>query len=544
MFLPFAFGFYLSYLFRTINAAISGQLVADLALGAADLGLLTSIYFLTFAAAQIPVGMLLDRYGPRRVQSTMLVLAAAGAALFATAQRFLPLLFGRALIGFGVAASLTAGLKAIVLWFPKERVALLNGTMIMLGALGAITATAPAQALTETIGWRGLFELLAVMALAAAVVIYVVVPEPVGAGQSVTHSNPAGLSAVYADPRFWQLAPLAAACVGSAWALQGLWAAPWLTDVERLDRKAVITQLLAMAVALSVGALALGTIADRMRRHGVGPHRLFAAVVILFIAAQLTLILRLPVPSCLPWCVVAIVGAGTVLTYTIVAEIFPKELAGRGNAALNVFQLGWAFVVQYATGLILAQWPRHYGHYPVIAYQVAFSLNLAVQITALAWFEWSRLRVLGACAIRHLLGVSPPICRNIGATVSPYERAMDLWIERVASARQQASTWRFAAAGLACICLALGLALTIVVSRAETTPWIVQADLEETVRASAPDRHRMHRSPILWRGFSKMSARSRPIQSWCVPTGPMRSATSPTAAPGCSAPMPPTPGHI
>jgi type IV secretion system protein VirB5 len=123
----------------------------------------------------------------------------------------------------------------------------------------------------------------------------------------------------------------------------------------------------------------------------------------------------------------------------------------------------------------------------VIAYQVAFSLNLAVQITALAWFEWPRLRALGARAIRHLRGVSPPICRNSGATISPHEKALDLWTQRLASARLQASTWRFAAAGLACICLALGLALTIVAGRAEITPWIVQADrLEETVTASPP----------------------------------------------------------
>jgi type IV secretion system protein VirB5 len=232
--------------------------------------------------------------------------------------------------------------------------------------------------------------------------------------------------------------------------------------------------------------LLLGTVADRMRRHGIGPQRLFVAVVTLFVAAQLTLILRLPVPSCLPWCVVAIVGAGTVLTYTIVAEFFPKELAGRGNAALNVFQLGWAFVVQYATGLILAQWPRHDGHYPVIAYQVAFSLNLAVQITALAWFEWPRLRALGARAIRHLRGVTAPICRTSSATISPYEKALDLWTERLASARLQASSWRFAAAGLACVCLALGLALTVVAGRAQVTPWIVQADrLGETVTTSS-----------------------------------------------------------
>ena len=178
VFLPFAAGYYLSYLFRSINALISAQLTSDLALGPADLGLLTSVYFLTFAAAQIPIGMLLDRYGPRRIQSVLLLVAAAGAALFSIADGFVPLVVARAMIGLGVAAALMAGLKAIVLWFPRERVALVNSYMIMLGALGAVTATAPAERLLEWTGWRGLFELLAAATAACAVVIYFVVPEP------------------------------------------------------------------------------------------------------------------------------------------------------------------------------------------------------------------------------------------------------------------------------------------------------------------------------------------------------------------------------
>ena len=145
VFLPFAAGYYLSYLFRTINALIASRLSSDTGLGTADLGLLTSVYFLVFAAAQIPVGILLDRYGPRRVQSFLLLLAAMGAGLFAVSSGFLSLLIARAMIGFGAAAALTAGLKSIILWFPRERVALLNGYMVMLGSLGAVTATAPAD---------------------------------------------------------------------------------------------------------------------------------------------------------------------------------------------------------------------------------------------------------------------------------------------------------------------------------------------------------------------------------------------------------------
>jgi MFS family permease len=207
VFLPFAAGYYLSYLFRSINAPISAHLTSDLALGAADLGLLTSVYFLTFAAAQIPIGVLLDRYGPRRIQSGLLLVAAVGAVLFGMAETSVGLVLARAMIGLGVAAALMAGLKAIVLWFPRERVALINSYMIMLGTLGAVTATAPIEHLLDWIGWRGLFELLAAVTAACAVVIYFVVPEPMSITSSPQSSRPAGLKAVYTDLRFWRLAP-------------------------------------------------------------------------------------------------------------------------------------------------------------------------------------------------------------------------------------------------------------------------------------------------------------------------------------------------
>ena len=306
--------------------------------------------------------------------------------------------------------------------------ALVNSYMIMLGALGAVTATAPAERLLDWTGWRGLFELLAVATAGCAVVIYFVVPEPVPFASSPKSSAPASLKTVYSDPRFWRLAPLSATCVGSAWALQGLWAAPWLTDVEGLDRPSLITRLFVMAVALSFGALLLGTIADRMRRRGIALQALLAAVAMLFIAAQLTLIQRLPLPSYLSWSVVAAVGAGTVLSYAIVADYFPKELAGRANAALKVFHLGWAFVFQWSTGLILEQWPSQHAHYPLIAYQVAFGLNVALQIAALAWFELPRLRTFGS-ALASAFG-RPTF--GHGTTPEPitrYDNATHAWAE-------------------------------------------------------------------------------------------------------------------
>jgi MFS family permease len=389
VFLPFVFGYYIAYLFRTISAVMAAPLATELGLGADDLGLLTSVYFVTFAAAQIPIGILLDRYGPRRVQSVLLLVAAVGSTLFAVSDHFLMLLLGRALIGLGVASAMTAGLKALVLWFPGDRVPLLNGLMVMLGALGAVTATLPADLLLDWIGWRELFGLLAALTAASAVMIYLIVPEasPVASG-----AVPVGLRKVYADPRFWRLAPLSASCIGTAWALQGLWAAHWLKDVEGLDRAGVVFHLFAMAVALSLGAILLGVAAGRLRRRGVGPEVLLGLVAAVFIATQFALILHLPLPSYLQWAVVAAVGAATVLSFAILAEYFPKQLAGRANGALNLFHIAAAFVVQYMTGVVLQYWTPQAGHYPEIAYQTAFALNLALQVVAWIWFMFPRFR--------------------------------------------------------------------------------------------------------------------------------------------------------
>jgi MFS family permease len=389
VFLPFVFGYYIAFLFRTINAVMAAPLAKELGLGADDLGLLTSVYFLTFAAAQIPVGILLDRYGPRRVQSVLLLVAAVGSSLFAVSDHFLMLLVGRALIGLGVASAMTAGLKALVLWFPGDRVPLLNGLMVMLGALGAVTATLPADLLLDWIGWRELFGLFAGLTAASAAIVYLIVPEatPLASG-----AVSAGLRKVYADLRFWRVAPLSASCIGTAWALQGLWAAQWLKDVEGLDRAGVVFHLFAMAVALSLGAILLGVAVDRLRRRGVGPEVLLGLAAAVFIATQFALILRLPLPSYLQWAVVAAVGAATVLSFAILAEYFPKELAGRANGALNLFHIAAAFAVQYATGVVLQHWTPEAGHYPEIAYQTAFALNLALQVVAWIWFVFPRVR--------------------------------------------------------------------------------------------------------------------------------------------------------
>ncbi len=255
----------------------------------------------------------------------------------------------------------------------------------MLGSLGAVTATAPTDWLVNYFGWRSLFEFLTIGTVAVSGLIYIVVPDCV-ADSSVAPPARLTLWSIYTDPRFLRIAPLSAACIGTSWAFQSLWAAAWLTDVEGFDRQGSAAQMLFMAVDLSLGALLLGTIADRLRKRDINMEVLLGGVATLFVLAELALVSRVPLPSLVPWSIVSIAGAATVLSFAVIAEYFPGEFAARANGALNLLHFAWAFTVQYGVGLVLGQWPSQNGHYPLAAYQVAFGLSLALQVAALAWF--------------------------------------------------------------------------------------------------------------------------------------------------------------
>jgi sugar phosphate permease len=214
------------------------------------------------------------------------------------------------------------------------------------------------------------------------------VPDPAPGASASRSQHAISLKAIYSDARFWRLAPLSMMCISTAWALQGLWAAPWLVDVERLQRPQIVHRLFVMALALSVGALLLGIIADRLRKRGIGPERILGVAACALVAAELSLIAGAPsaAASYVAWAVIAGAGAATVLSYSILGDYFPKEIAGQASAALNLLHIGGAFVLQEAIGLIVNQWTSQGGHYPALAYKTALALIALLQVGGIAWF--------------------------------------------------------------------------------------------------------------------------------------------------------------
>lgn len=393
VFLPFAAGYFLSYLYRSVNAVIGPDLIAALGLDAAALGLLTSAYFLAFASSQLPLGLLLDRFGPRRIESGLLLFAAAGALVFGLADGLSGLVVGRALIGFGVSACLMAAFKANVLFFPRDKLPLINGLVLASGGLGALTATAPVEAALAFTDWRGVFLILAGLTLAASAGIFLLVPErPVGLPAGGLSAQLRDTAQIYKSSLFWRVAPLPMISQATFMAIQGLWAGPWLRDVAALDRASAANHLFGAAAAMVAGFILMGAIAERLGRLGIKPIAVAVTGMTLFMLNQALLTSAWTEATLPVWMLFGFFGTSGTLCYAALSQSFPPHLAGRVNTALNLLVFVAAFLTQWSMGAIIDLWPRQADGYPIAAYQAAFGTMLGLQVLSLMWFALPRRR--------------------------------------------------------------------------------------------------------------------------------------------------------
>lgn len=393
LFIPFGLGYAVSYLFRTVNAVIAPNLISDLSLSSADLGLLSSVYFLCFAAFQLPLGILLDRYGSRRVEGVLLLFAATGALIFALSQTLTGLLVGRALIGLGVSACLMAAFKAFSSWLPAERLAFANGVQMVSGGLGALLATTPVEAALAVTDWRGVFLFLAALTLIIAVIVFFVVPDQrAAASQESFKQQLQGLRSVIHSPAFWQIVPWAVTAQAAYLAIQSLWSGPWLRDVAGLERGEVAQVLWWIAIAMTLGYFTTGSLAERLGRRGIQTSTVAAIGMLLFMLSQL-LLAFVPGNPTLLWISFGLLGTTGILPYAILAQHFPKHLIGRCNSVLNLLVFSGAFAAQWLIGVIIGWYPQTLsGGYSPAGYRAAFLTLLVLQLFTAVWFVFSRFR--------------------------------------------------------------------------------------------------------------------------------------------------------
>ena len=380
----YAAGYFLSYGLRTVNAVIAPELMQELGITAAGLGMLTSAYFLAFGLFQLPLGLLLDRFGPRRVEAGLLLVAAVGCVLFALGTTLHTLAVSRALIGLGVSACLMASFKAFSQWFAVERMPSLTATIMVAGGLGALTASVPVEAALSQLGWRGVFFLVAaLLVLAAGYLMTVPDKTTVGSGESFCQQIRT-LGGIYGNRTFWRFAPQGCLTVGGFMAIQGLWAVPWLMEVNGSSRSAAAGVLLLMSLAMLVGFLFVATCSVWLARRGISPMQLLTAGMGLALVVQLAIILGLA-PARWLWPFMGLAFSLGNIAYSQLTASFPVALSGRVNTALNLLVFLGAFVLQWGIGAAVDALAGQ-GMARSDAFKATFSILLASQILAFVWF--------------------------------------------------------------------------------------------------------------------------------------------------------------
>ena len=384
--LPFAFGYCFSLLFRSINAVLSPELARDIGLNPNELGMLTSAYMLTFAAIQLPLGLLLDRHGPRRVNALLLAIAALGSVMFAMASSLAGLTLARALIGLGVSGCLMAAMKSFVIWFPRSQLASLNGWMLAAGGVGSFMATMPAEAVIRYSDWRSLFLLLAAGTGIAAAVIFFVVPEKTTNAKRESFAElMAGLLLVMKSGVFWRVGLVSGLGAGANMALGGLWIAPWMRDVAGFSQSDIAAMLAFSTTVAIVGYASSGMVADWLNRRGIDTFYVFLGGAATSFSMVLLLALGVTRGLALILAVQAFAGATTLLSYAVLGRHFPEYLAGRFNTAANLLAFASAFLLQWGIGAIINLWPVVEGRYASEGYLASFGLVFAMQLVVWLW---------------------------------------------------------------------------------------------------------------------------------------------------------------
>ena len=244
----------------------------------------------------------------------------------------------------------------------------------------------------ELTSWRGVFAGLAVLTLLAAAVLFRVVPDrPAAAQAGDWRVQWRGIVAIYTSRVFWRLAPISLLVMSSHMAIQGLWAGPWLRDVAGLDRMAVADHLFWVAGGMVAGFLSMGTLAYRLSRLGIPPVVVSMCGVVIFLALQLLIALGYTGATLLIWLGFGFFGTSANLSYAVLSQTFPRELAGRVNTALNLLVFVGAFVTQWGLGAVIGLWPATSGGYAPHGYGMAFGLVLVLQLAALGWYGFAGL---------------------------------------------------------------------------------------------------------------------------------------------------------
>ena len=353
IFIVFALGYFISTLLRAITATISPELVSEFNLTSGELGLLGGGYFLGFASVQIPLGYLLDSKGPRKIVSYFLSLSIVGLILFATAQNLTMLLISRVLIGVGVGACLMGPLTAYRIWFQDETQQRANSWMLMVGAIGMLSSSLPVQFFLPIIGWRAIFLSLALLTLACIILIVIFIPKWQPKSIDNKHLNESKLSTVWKNPLFKSLVPMGFFSYGGLFAIQTLWAGPWMIRVSGYTPEESAQGLFIIYLCMLISFLVWGYFVPKFSKNVNDAIRLLKIGAPLSLCVLMLIIYLGPKAGSIHWALFIVSSIFLSLTQPAVGMAFSISNAGKALTSFNLLIFIGAFFIQWIIGLII-----------------------------------------------------------------------------------------------------------------------------------------------------------------------------------------------
>ena len=383
IFLVFALGYFISTLLRAITATISPELVNEFNLSAGELGLLGGGYFLGFASVQIPLGYLLDLRGPRKVVSYFLSLTIIGLIIFALAQNFLTLLVSRIIIGVGVGACLMGPLTAYRIWYQDETQQRANSWMLMVGAIGMLSSSLPVQFFLPLIGWRNIFLFLAFITLVCIILIIIFIPQ--WTSKSSQKNDEAKLSVVWQNQFFRSVIPMGFFSTGGLFAIQTLWAGPWMIKVSGYTPEQSAKGLFLIYFFMLLSFLIWGYFVPKFSKNVNDAIRLlkYGSPLSLLI---LGLIIYLgPNTESIHWALFIVSAVFLSLIQPAVGMAFSLSNAGKALTSYNLLIFIGAFFLQWIIGLII-DLGLSLNYSEIASFQLAMSFVLVTSLTSYLYF--------------------------------------------------------------------------------------------------------------------------------------------------------------
>lgn len=386
--------FVCSQFYRAANAVVAPDLQRELALGTEALGALSAAFFYAFAAAQLPLALVLDRLGARATMAALSLVGAAGAVVFAGAGSPLAATVGEVLVGVGMAGNLVGSMKLLGQWFPAKEFATVAGAFASAGTLGNVLATTPLVLLSGALGWRRAFLAIAAGTAALAAAFFALVRERAGEGPGDGEPDvPVGarVAALLRSRDYWLISFGAFCRYGAFVSIQALWAGPYLVEVVGLSRVGAANAILLLNLAFVVGAPLGGWLSDRVL---ASRKKLVLVALAGTGAAPLALALAGAAPP--PALALAILAALGVISafgqvvWPHIRGLVPARSAGMAMAGVNFFNILGAAAFLHGTGWILERRAGSGGGRGPESYRAAFLASAALVALALALYAFTR----------------------------------------------------------------------------------------------------------------------------------------------------------